>query len=191
MDHSLADIRLEAPVDRGYTPTAKALHWLIAALVLTQFVISFLMPDIGRNTLPGPLINLHLSFGIVILVAMASRMLNRMQNPVPLDMHDSPAWERRAAAAMHVAFYLILLIGPFLGWASASSHRLPVDVFGLITLPELAAPRARWANIAGDVHTYMMWTLLGLIALHVAAALVHHFVRRDRTLLRMLPGRGT
>ena len=173
---------------QGYDPVAKSLHWLIVALVLTQFVISWLMPGIGRNTVPGPLINLHFSFGVLILVAMAIRLAHRLMHPVPLHIPDSAPWERWIAHATHEFFYAMLLIGPFLGWASASAHQLPVTVFGLFTLPDIAAPEARWALTAGDVHTYAMWTLLGLIGLHAAAALYHYFVRHDRVLQRMLPG---
>lgn len=176
-----------AIVTHGYADGAKAMHWLIAALLLVQFVVSTLMPEIGRNTVPGTLINLHLSFGIVILVVMAIRLIHRLLHPVRLELPESPKWERYAARALHYAFYIILLTGPFLGWASASSHSLPVTVFGILPLPALVAPRTRWANTAGDIHTWMMWTLLGLIALHAAAAFFHHFVRHDDVLRRMLP----
>ena len=174
----------------GYDSTAKGFHWLIVALVLTQFVIAWLMPGIGRDTKPTLLVNLHFSFGVVILAVMAIRLAHRLFHPVPLDMADSPSWERRVAHASHVLFYVLLVIGPVLGWASASAHSLPVSVFGLVTLPDIAAPKARWALLAGDVHTYSMWTLLGLIGLHAAAALFHHFVRHDGVLQRMLPSRA-
>jgi cytochrome b561 len=174
---------------RGYSSTAKSLHWLIVLLVLAQFVIAVLMPGIKSDTVPGTLINLHFSLGIVILVVMAIRFILRLLDPVPLDMPDSPGWERRSARATHVAFYFILLVGPFLGWASASAHRLTVNVFGLVSLPDIAAPKARWGLTAGDVHSYMMWTLLALIGLHAAAALYHYFFRHDGVLQRMLPVR--
>jgi cytochrome b561 len=172
----------------GYGSVAKSLHWLIATLVLAQFVVSWLMPGIGRNTRPGPLINLHFSLGVLIVIVMAVRWIHRLFNPVPLAMCDSPAWERSLAQATHRVFYAVLLTVPFLGFASASAHDLPVTFFGLLTLPALAAPKARWALVAGDIHMYAMWTLLGVIALHVAAALYHRLVRHDRVLQRMLPG---
>jgi cytochrome b561 len=175
------------PTTAGYTPAAKALHWLIFVLVAAQFVVSILMPDVGPRTEPGTLINLHLSLGLLILVVMVVRLAHRLLHPVPLEAIDTPAWERNVAKATHRIFYLILTVSPFLGWASASSHRLPVTFFGLFTLPPLAEPRARWANTAGDIHAYAMWTLLGIIALHAAAALYHHFVRHDGVLRRMLP----
>ena len=170
-----------------YGSTAKWLHWSIVILVLVQFGIAILMPDIGPHTVAGTLINLHFSFGVLILVLMAVRFGNRLLHPVPLDMPGSPAWERWAAHMTQLAFYLILLVGPFLGWASASAHKLPVDVFGIFTLPAIAAPRAPWALTAGDIHIYLMWTLAVLIGLHVAAALYHHYFRHDGVLRRMLP----
>lgn len=173
----------------GYGSPAKLLHWLIVLLVLAQFAVAILMPEIGRNIVPGTLINLHFSFGVLILIVMAIRFLLRLLNPVALDMPGSPLWERRAARATHLAFYFILLVGPFLGWASASAHKLPVDVFGIFVLPAIAPAKARWALTAGDIHTYMMWILLALIALHVAAALYHHFWFHDGVLRRMLPVR--
>jgi len=171
----------------GYGLTAKSLHWLIVAVVAGQFFVSWLMPDIGRNTRPGALINLHFSLGVLIVGIMAVRFIDRLYEPVPVSMPDSPRWERRMAQGLHRLFYLLLLVGPFLGWASASAHDLPVNVFGLFTLPPIAAPKARWALTAGDIHKVGMWTLLALIGVHVAAALYHHFVRHDRVLQRMLP----
>ena len=167
------------------------MHWLIVLLVLTQFLIAILMPDIGPDTVPGTLINLHFSFGVLILVLMAIRFVHRLLYPVPLDMSDSPPWERWAAHAVHLLFYFILLIGPFLGWASASAHKLPVNVFGIFSLPAIAAPRAPWALTAGDIHIYMMFTLAVLIVLHAGAALYHHLFRHDGVLQRMLPGGGS
>jgi len=184
---------LPAPEMRGasgYDATAKWLHWLIVVLVLTQFTIAWLMPGIGRNTKPGPLIDLHFSFGVVIAVVMAVRFVHRLVHPVPLAMPASPAWERAVARATHGIFYAALLIGPFLGWASASAHDLPVSVFGLLPLPAIATSHDRWALVAGDIHTYTMWAVLALIGLHAAVALFHHFVRHDDILERMLPGRA-
>ncbi|TAL99823.1 MAG: cytochrome b [Pusillimonas sp.] len=187
-DSRLAEPAQSAPV-QGYRSLAKWLHWLVVLLVLTQFVIAILMPDIGPHTVSGTLIDLHFSFGVLVFIVMAIRLVHRQFYPVPLDMPSSPAWERLAAQAVQFVFYFILLVGPFLGWASASAHKLHVNVFGVIPLPDIAAPRARWALTAGDVHTVAMWLLLALIALHAAAALYHHFFRHDGVLQRMLPAR--
>ncbi|MBK4738778.1 hypothetical protein [Noviherbaspirillum pedocola] len=67
-------------------------------------------------------------------------------------MNRIPSPYSNSARLTHRLFYFILLVGPFPGWASASAHWLPVSLFGIIPLPALAAPRARWALQAGDVH---------------------------------------
>ncbi|MEO7578344.1 MAG: cytochrome b [Massilia sp.] len=171
----------------AYSGAAKRLHWLIVLLVAIQFVTAFLLPHIGRNTPPSTVINLHFSFGILILVVMAVRLVHRLRHPVPLEARDARPAERFLAKTTHRLFYLILLVGPFLGWASASSHKLPVTLFGILPLPPIAQAGAGWANEAGDIHSTAMWAILWLIGLHAAAAIYHHVIRRDGTLRRMLP----
>jgi cytochrome b561 len=170
----------------AYTPTAKALHWLVVALLAVQYVTAWLMPHIGRRTPPSAMVDLHLSLGLVILLVMLMRLAYRLRHPVPPAATGAP-WERLLARITHGLIYLILLVAPFLGWASASAHHLSVSLFGLISLPDLVAPGTRWAHEAGDVHGTAMWALLWLVGLHAAAALYHHLVRRDGTLQRMLP----
>jgi cytochrome b561 len=174
---------------KAYTPTAKALHWSIVLLVTIQFVTALAMPDIGPHTQPDTWISLHFSIGVLILAVMATRLVHRLTYPVPLEASRAPAWERFVALLTHRLFYLILLVGPLLGWASASAHSLTVSLFGLVTLPAIAAPKARWALTAGDVHATTMWILLALVAMLAAAALYHHVVRHDGTLRRMLPAK--
>ena len=175
-----------APRTSTYSAVARRLHWLIVLLLAIQFATAFALPHIGRDARPTTVINLHFSFGVVILIVMALRLVHRLGHPVPLEAADAPPWERRLARSVHRLFYLILLVGPLLGWASASSHGLPVELFGVLRLPALAAPGAQWANTAGDVHGTAMWVLLWLIGAHAAAALYHHVVRGDGTLRRML-----
>lgn len=184
-------LRMDPSAGRdGYTPAAKLLHWLIAILVGAQFVVAWFMPHIGRNTRAEGLVSLHFSLGVLIVAVMLVRWLHRLRHPVPLEMPASPPWERRAAQSMHVAIYVLLLAGPWLGWASASAHSLPVTLFG-VPLPALAAPKAGWALEAGDVHIWTMWALLALVALHALAALHHHFVRHNAVLRRMLPAKAS
>jgi cytochrome b561 len=171
----------------GYSGVAKALHWLVFALVFAQYVVAILMPDIGRGTVPGTLINLHISFGAAILAAVLVRWLWRLARPVPLATGDLPVWEQQAARGLHGLLYVLLVVGPFLGWMNASARDWTITVFGLFTLPHLVAPHSRIGMQAGDLHTFLAWTLLVLIGLHVVAALYHYFVRRDGVLQRMLP----
>jgi cytochrome b561 len=172
---------------RTYSGTAKGLHWLIVLLLTIQFTTAFLLPHIGRNTPPSAVIDAHFSVGALILVVMAVRFVYRLTHPVPLEAKDAQPWERLLARTTHRLIYLILLVSPFLGWASASAHSLPVSLFGIVPLPAIAQPGASWGHTAGDIHGTAMWVLLGLVGLHAAGALYHHIVRHDGTLHRMLP----
>jgi hypothetical protein len=104
---------------------------------------------------------------------MAARLDHRLKYPVSLEASQAPAWERFVAVLTHRLFYLILLVSPLLGWPSVSANGLTVSLFGLVTLPAIAAPKAHWALTAGDVHATAMWVLLALITMHAAAALYH------------------
>ncbi|MGE5088936.1 MAG: cytochrome b [Candidatus Levyibacteriota bacterium] len=174
----------------GYDAAAKWLHWLVFVLVLAQFVVSIAMPPMRRGTVPGPLINLHFSLGMLVFVVVALRWLRRLAHPVTLSMPESPAWERLSASATHALLYALLLVGPILGWAAASARDFPVTPFRLFSLPYLVPAGTRAGFAAGDVHSFLMWTLLALVGLHSAAALYHHYLRRDGVLRRMLPARG-
>ncbi len=95
-------------------------------------------------------------------------------------------WQRQIAAANHVGLYMLLLVVPMLGWLGVS--RFPaLQVFGLVSLPALAAPDHAASEAAFTLHRLSAFLLVALIALHVAAALHHHFIRRDDVLRRMLP----
>lgn len=172
-----------------YDRTARTLHWLVAALLAAQFIIAALLPDIEMDTPADVVVSAHFSFGIVIAALMVVRLVHRWLHPVAVAPGNAPAWERSVARATHLLFYAVLIVGPFLGWASASAHSIPVRLFGLVLLPALAPRKAAWALQAGDVHGLAMWVLLGLIGLHAAAALYHHFVRHDDVLRRMLTAR--
>ncbi len=174
------------PAATTYDASGKAFHWTVVALVACQFVTALLLPDIKLDTPLDTTINLHFNIGLAILVVMAARLVYRWRHPVSVAPGDSPGWERTLALAAHRLFYVILLVGPFLGWAAASAHSVPVRLLGVVTLPALASRKAEWGFLAGDIHGYAMWTLLALIGVHSGAAVYHHFVRHDNVLRRML-----
>jgi cytochrome b561 len=172
----------------AYDPVARALHWLTVLLVLAEYLVGSLMPGIRLGTPFVFLIRLHLALGSGLLLVVLLRILWRLTHrppPPPL----LPAWQKRLAAATHFALYLALILMPLAGWASASAHGYPVRVFGILTLPTLVPYRAHIGFRLGDVHADVLyWILLGLIVVHIGAALYHRYLKRDTVLSRMLPG---
>ena len=172
----------------GYTGTAKTLHWLILALLIVQFAVAWIMPDIKRDTKPETLINLHLSMGIVILFVAVVRLAWRAAQGEPAPEVGVPPWQVQSARITHWLLYALLFALPVLGWINASWRGFPVVMFG-IELPKLMATRAPGWGWTGDMHSILAeYGLLVLVGLHVAAALYHYFIRRDRVLQRILPG---
>ena len=173
----------------GYTGTAKILHWTIVALLIAQFIFAWTMPHIGRNTPVTTLISLHFTFGIIILAVAVGRLVWRVTQGEPVPEAGLPPWQEKSASIVHWALYVLLLMVPILGWLNASYRGMPVEMFGL-ELPKLLATRAPGWGWTGDVHGLLAnYAMLGLVGLHVLAALYHHFVRHDGVLRRMLPGK--
>jgi cytochrome b561 len=172
-----------------YDSLAKLLHWAILGLLAMQFVIAWTMPHIKRDTQPDTLINLHFSFGVVILAVVVVRLGWRLTHAAPPPEQGLPSWQVLSAQVMHWLLYLLLVVSPILGWINASWRGFPVTLFGLLEMPKLIATRAPGFRWTGDTHVIMSnYILLILVGLHVAAVLYHYFVRRDGVLQRMLPG---
>jgi cytochrome b561 len=169
-----------------YGTVAKLFHWLIAALVVLQFALGWLMPDLPRGRLPEGLVSLHLSVGAVILIAMLARLAWPLAHGAPPPL-VAAAWQRRLACTVHAILYALLIVMPLAGWAWASAKGWPVSLFGAIELPALVPADSPYRRLAASVHRNAAWAILGLVALHALAALHHHFVRRDGVLRRMLP----
>ena len=171
---------------KAYDPVTKILHWLIFLAVAAQYAVGEFMPHIGRKTQETGLVWVHIVLGGIVLLLVVVAIAWRLTHPVP-QLPELPGWQRLAAAATHWALYLLILVMTLLGWAAANFARLAGDDVRH-SLPALAKNGDRWAHTAGDVHTFLVNVLLGLVILHVAAALYHHFFLRDKVLSRILPG---
>ncbi|MBD9371468.1 cytochrome b [Rhizobium sp. ARZ01] len=174
----------------GYGALAIALHWLIALMILGLVGLGFVMRRMAIDpALQFSLYQWHKSIGIAALGLACLRaalwLFTRHPPPVP---SLSPI-ERKASHATHVALALLSLAVPVAGWAVASTSTLniPTFFFNLVVIPSLPLARSGAAEDFWTlVHASAAYVLLGLAVFHAAAALYHHFVRRDEVLLRML-----
>src|SRR5665213_732918 len=170
-----------------YGITAKVFHWLIVALLLVQYPLGWLMPDIHHGMKPGAGMTFHISFGIVILALIALRLAWRLTHPVAPES-SLPAWQRVSSEAVHWLLYALVLATTITGWLFASFRGWSVSSFFLVPMPMLSAGNPAAGKTIDGWHQAMEWSLLVVIGLHVVAALVHLFVYRDRVMHRMLPG---
>ncbi len=169
-----------------YGTTAKAFHWLIVLLLLVQYPIGWLMPDIHRGQQPGVGMTLHISFGIVILALIVLRFIWRLMHPVAPES-SLPPWQRLSSELVHWMLYVFVLATTVTGWLFASFRGWSISLFYLAPLPMLASDNAAAGKAIDGLHQAAEWTLLVLVGIHLAAALAHIFVYRDHVMQRMLP----
>jgi cytochrome b561 len=169
-----------------YGTTAKALHWLVMALLIVQYPLGKFMPDIHRGMTPGDAMTFHISFGITILALMVLRLFWRITHPVA-PAGSLPAWQRLISEAVHWLLYALVLATTMTGWIFASERGWSISLFFAVPLPMLPTEGSLLANSLGKWHGTMEWALLLVIGAHVAAAMAHTFIFRDRIMQRMLP----
>jgi cytochrome b561 len=172
-----------------YTRTAIALHWLLALAIVGSFGMGVYMTDLPVSPQRLKLYNWHKWAGICILSLSALRLLWRLTHRPPADV-AMPAWQQRAAHAVHGLLYLLFFAVPLAGWAYSSAAGFPVVVFGVLPLPDFVSPDKALAEALKPLHKILAFALAALVLAHVGAALKHHFVDRDGLLGRMRPGRA-
>jgi cytochrome b561 len=176
-------------VPDNYSPAQKALHWLVALLIVTTVPIGLTMANLtGPGPLTDTLYEVHKSIGLVVFGLAILRIAVRLRRGAPLVPGLAP-WQRAAARGSHYALYLLIVLVPLTGWAGTSACCAPVNLFWTLPLTLPVSGGMETAGAIFRVHYLLAFTLTGIVLVHVAAALHHHFVRRDRTLRRMLPGR--
>lgn len=162
----------------SYGCVARGIHWLAVLLLIASFALVW-----------GGLTGYHKSVGVAILGVAALRLVWSVVQPAPAALGNLPRWQHIAAKATHGLLLLWLLAMPISGWAMSSAAGRPTSFFGLFTLPLLTGPDRALAGQIRGYHELVAYLGLALIAVHVAAALWHHFVVKDATLTRMLPCR--
>ena len=168
-----------------YGATAKVFHWLIVALLMVQYPLGWFMPDIHRGMKPGDAMTLHISFGMTILALIVLRFFWRITHPVAPE-GSLPVWQQMISEAVHWLLYALVFATTMTGWLFASQRGWSISLYFAAPLPELAEGSALATSI-GKWHGTMEWALLSLVGAHVAAAMAHTFIFRDRIMQRMLP----
>ena len=172
----------------AYTVTARVLHWLIAALVLIMVPLGIVIANEWGGPVQEPLYNLHKSIGVVILPLVVVRLIWRLTHPpLPLPA-DISALQQSAAHATHWTLYGLLIVQPMVGLIATSAYPAPLPMFGLFELPPIWPENRPLSERLFTLHRWLGIAIGVVAAMHIVAALHHHFVRRDRVLMRMISG---
>ncbi len=171
-----------------YTRPAIVLHWLIALMIIGAFTMGLVMADMPGIT-PTKLkyYSWHKWAGVTILALATVRLLWRLGHTPPAYPASMPAWQSRAANALHGLLYLLMFAVPLSGYFYTLSAGIPVVYLSLVQLPVLIEPNPELKPLLKALHFWLNMGLATLVAAHVAAALKHLFVDRDGIVQRMLP----
>jgi cytochrome b561 len=164
------------------------LHWLTVLCLVLAALLILTRDEIDGRAARAWLLEGHRHFGLFVLMLFFARVLLRPRRGKLIAPGRATWITRGAAAATHMALYASLLALPLLGWSLSNAEGKPVHLFGL-TLPALARADEDLADTLLVWHQDVAWLLVGLVSLHVGAALWHHFVLRDEVLRVLLPRR--
>ena len=171
-----------------YGAVAQTLHWLMALMLVGSFSIGLYMADLQVSPLRLKLFSYHKWLGVLAFAVVALRLVWRWTHRPPALPSSMPHWEKRAAEVSHRMLYVLLFAAPLTGWLMSSAKGFQTVLFGALPIPDLLQKNPPLGEALDAVHVALVWMLLGLIGLHVLAALKHHFIDRDEVLARMTPG---
>jgi cytochrome b561 len=168
-----------------YTTPAIVLHWLVALLIFVGFPLGVYMHELPLSPTKLQLYSYHKWIGITVLLLAGLRVVWRLTHRPPPLPDSVVRWQRQASAVVHGLLYVLILAIPLSGWLMSSAKGFPVVWFGVLPLPDLVGKDKALGELLVEVHQTLNFTLLGLVILHVGAALQHHFFERQPFLQRM------
>jgi cytochrome b561 len=169
-----------------YGVVTKTFHWVIAIDFICVMLAGLYLAELASNEMKLHYFKYHKEFGMLVLFLAAPRLLWRLYAGSPDFVASLHNWEKRTASVIHALLYVCMFFMPLSGWIFSSAKGRPVDFFGF-QLPDLVGKNKDVGEFFNEAHQVVGWALLGIVGLHVAGALKHHFIDHDITLRRMLP----
>lgn len=171
-----------------YTATARLLHWVMAALILSMLPAGFVMVQQGiPREVQNALFLYHKNVGVVVLGLAMLRLLWRWRHPAPALPATMPALQAGVAHVSHALLYLLMLVVPLAGYVRVRAGGFPIEMLDPLDLPGLVPRSDALAAVAKSVHYYGGVAVAVLLVMHIGAALYHGMILRDGVWSRMGP----
>jgi cytochrome b561 len=172
-----------------YGSLSIGIHWLMLLLFIAVYGCIELRSFYPKGSdLREALKTWHFMLGMLVFALVWLRLAARLSGPAPGIKPEPASWQQLSAKLMHLALYALMIVMPLSGWLLLSATGKPIPFFGL-ELPALIGANKGLASQIKEIHEFLGTAGYYLIGLHAAAALYHHYIMRDNTLTRMLPGR--
>lgn len=170
-----------------YGALSIGIHWLMLLLFIAVYACIELRELYPKGSDPREALKTwHAMLGMLVFVLIWLRLAARLSGPTPGIQPDPPSWQQISAKLLHLALYALMIVMPLTGWLLLSASGKPIPFFGL-ELPALIGVNKDLAKPIKEVHEFIGTAGYYLIGLHAAAALYHHYIQRDNTMIRMLP----
>lgn len=171
----------------SFGAVAILLHWLVAIAVIGLFILGKYMLSLDYYDPfyhEGPW--WHKSFGLLVTVLLFARIMWRISNPQVEALSTHKAWEIRLSSIIKWLMYLLMILACISGYMISTAEDAGIEFFKLFEVPAIVANGESQAQLAGAIHEYSTLVLIILASLHLLAALKHHFIDKDKTLLRII-----
>lgn len=171
----------------SYGHVAKTLHWLIAFLIISNFIIGETREYFSQQ-ISSLLINIHIQFGLSIIILVIIRIIWRLTHSYPSYLTTIHRHERNLATIVHWLLYILMLTIPITGAILVQAHGYGLKLWGIFQLPKfMPAQSQAIGHIIKETHSWLALIIIYLVGLHFLGAIKHHFIDKDDTLRRMLP----
>lgn len=174
-----------------YSPPARAIHWIMAILILLTIPAGLVMvqPGLDRGV-QNALFLYHKNVGVLLLLLVVARLAWRVYSPPPELPAGMPGWQARIAGLTHAALYGLLIVLPIAGYIRVRAGGFPVESLDALGVPAMVPRSDALAETAKRVHYIAGLSIAAVVAMHVGAALFHGIVKRDGVFSRMWPPFG-
>ena len=172
-----------------YSTASIAMHWLMLLLIIGVYACIELRELYPKGSDPREALkSWHFTLGLTVFALVWLRLVLRLVSPTPPIEPTPPGWQNILAKIVHIALYALMIAMPVAGWLILSGEGKPIPFWGL-DLPALMGKNKELAHTIEEIHETAGLVGYYLIGLHAAASLFHHYLVKDNTLVRMLPGR--
>jgi cytochrome b561 len=173
--------------ENSFGSVTRVIHWVMSVLIITMLTVGFTMVNMEPSDLKWQIYAAHKACGLVVLFLAILRVLWIFTNPQVEVSFELPSWQRLSARFNHNLIYILLILMPASGALMTLTGGHDIDFFGVFTVKSFMENK-EYSKIFWNVHVGCAFLLIASSIVHIAAALYHHFIRKDNVLMRMIRG---
>ncbi|MDX1923928.1 MAG: cytochrome b [Rickettsiaceae bacterium] len=170
----------------SYGLISRLFHWIMSFWIIIMICAGYYMTSLPNSSDKFAIYGIHKQFGVLFFIFVVLRIIWRLRNISPSPLEGTPYWQSAGASLNFKVLYLLMILMPFTGVAMSLYGGYPINFFGIVISG--VEKNLRLSELANQMHKAFVVLLLISISLHIIGGMYHHFVRKDRTLMRMIRG---